>query len=89
MSLTPEEIDAIALKTSEHMTDKKRAQWVDPDTHAEHHDWVKRQMVSEEEKRKIKQKIIQSAIVWAAPICLGFVATALWHAFKNSVNNGG
>lgn len=87
MSLDQEDINAIAAKTSEYMIANKKLQWVDPETHATHHDWIKQKLIDEEEARKVRQKIIQSAIVWVVPICLSFVGFALWQAFKTAIKN--
>lgn len=78
MSLKQDEIDLIASAVTEKLVNEKRAYWVDPETHAEHHEWVKKQIESEKDRRKFRQQVIRSSILWAVPIVIAFVVTSTW-----------
>lgn len=77
MNLTTQDIEAIASKTADELSTRKRAQWVDPETHQEHHTWVSRQLKRETEYSELRQKILTSACIWAIPIVLAFALSAL------------
>jgi len=82
VALSNNDVTAIAKELAEEMTSKKRSQWVDPSTHAEHHEWISERMQAEEEIKAFRRKIIQSSIVWVVPLSLGFVGVALWRHLK-------
>lgn len=79
MALEQDDIDRIAEKLSVCLIESRKARWVDPDTHAAHHEWAAVKMSSEAEWRAMRLRVIESAAIWAIPIIIGFVATAIWH----------
>jgi len=48
--------------------------------HDVHHKWVDDKIDSEKETRKARKRIFESSLIWALPIALGFIATAVWKA---------
>lgn len=76
--MTPADVERIADTLATKIMDSKRAQWVDPETHADHHDWVKGRMASEKDIRELKKRIVMSACIWAVPLILAFLASAVW-----------
>lgn len=78
VTLTDDQLDVIAEKTAERMISAKRAQWIDPETHHEHHEWVKTRITDAEHWREAKRRIALSACIWAVPIIIGFIAVSVW-----------
>lgn len=50
-NLTDDEINAIAKQMADTLTQQRRLQWVDPETHYQHHEWVE-QRRQEDERRQ-------------------------------------
>jgi hypothetical protein len=73
-------IDELANKVADRMMSAKRAQWVDPETHANHHEWIKGKQAFESDIKALKRRIIMSACIWAVPLILAFAASALWRS---------
>lgn len=76
--MSAEQLDKIAARVADELTDRKRALWVEPETHHRHHAWVDSKIVDEEEIKALKKKIIESAVIWAVPIIIGFVVSIFW-----------
>jgi len=87
--LSETELSSIARKLSEQLTANKRAFWVDPEIHAQHHEWVKQRKQDEDDLRSFRQKVIQSAILYAVPLALAFVALASWKAIVAAIQANG
>lgn len=85
MTLTDEQEDRIADKLADRLMSAKRAQWIDPETHSEHHEWVRGRISSEAELRDLKKRIVMSACIWAVPLILAFIASALWREIVASI----
>ena len=66
----------------------KRAQWVDPETHSEHHDWIKQKVAEEEDLRLLRRRIIASACIWAVPLIMAFLASAFWRELIRLIKGG-
>jgi hypothetical protein len=71
-------LDELADKVADKIMAAKRAYWVDPETHADHHDWVRAKKAGEEEFKQLRRRIILSACIWAVPIILAFIVSAIW-----------
>lgn len=82
MNLTPDDIESIAELTAKKLIDEKRAKWVDPDTHDNHHEWVRKKMQDENDRRAMRRRVIESALIWALPIFLTFFAGSIFHSIK-------
>lgn len=89
MTLTPEDVEALATRTADVLTERKRAHWVDPQLHAEHHSWTAVQIQAELDRtefwRGVRQKILVSAAIWSLPILLGAVMLASWEWFIDRI----
>lgn len=85
MTLTDEQEDRIADKLADRLMSAKRAQWIDPETHSEHHEWVRGRINNEAELRELKKRIVLSACIWAVPLILAFIASALWREIAASI----
>ena len=83
--LTHQELDAIAEKIAIKLIDEKRAMWVDPEIHHEDHQWIKSKRFDEVELKKLRRKIIESAVIYAVPIVCGFVALVFWDGLKEAL----
>ena len=86
-SLSDEELAQFANRVAEEIAGKRRAQWIDPQTHHEHHEWVKIQKSREEEFKALRQKIITSACLWAVPIVCAFILSVFWREFVRIIND--
>jgi len=75
-SLSPEDVEAISEQVA------NRLFRVDAETHEEHHDWIKEKIAAEVERRRSRRRILESALIWALPLALVFVGTALWESVK-------
>jgi len=80
--MSPDEIEAISELVAVKLCDAKRAKWVDPDTHDAHHSWVKQKIQDEEDRRSMRKRVIESALVWAFPLFLGFVGISMWQYIR-------
>jgi len=89
LSLEATEIDLIAERTATLLAEKKRAHWVDPEIHAEHHSWTSLQITAQDRRREfwegVRQKIVASAAIWALPILIGAIALVSWEWFIGRV----
>lgn len=83
--MSPDEIEAVSDLVVKKLCDAKRARWVDPDTHDDHHNWVAAKMKDEEERRAMRRKVIESSIGWALPIFLAFIAVSAWQSILHSI----
>lgn len=52
---------------------------MDPRDHWVDHQWTKAMRDNDARWLRMREKILTSAAVFALPIALGFLATALWH----------
>jgi len=73
-------IDDLADKVADRIMVAKRLQWVDPETHANHHEWIKGKQAFEEDIKNLKRRIILSACIWAVPIILAFLLSSVWRS---------
>ena len=78
MELTPKNIEQISDAVVSRMISIKREYWVEPESHYIQHSWVIEQMQEQIEWRKFRNKILQSAVIWALIGFLGFGAMAFW-----------
>lgn len=86
--LTQEDINSIAKALADDLVQKRRLQWVDPETHYQHHQWVLARMEREKERRELANKIIQSACIWAIPLILVWAASSFWDSILQAVRAG-
>lgn len=77
-TLSSEELDRVAEILAEKLFNEKRALWIDPEHHHAQHQWIHSKMLDEEEMRKLRRKIIESAVIWAVPLIVGFVCMIFW-----------
>jgi len=61
-------LDKIADMLADKLTSSKRAQWIDPETHSEHHSFVGKQIQRESDLMELRQRIVMSACIWAIPL---------------------
>jgi hypothetical protein len=85
MPLTADEIDLIAGKVADELASRKRAQWVDPETHSDHHRHVAGLIQREADMTELRKKITYSACIWAVPFILLWVASAFWQSIMRAV----
>lgn len=78
---TPEQLDRVASILAEKLFNEKRALWIEPEAHHSQHKWIESKMLSEEQMRQLRMKIIESAVIWAVPIIAGFVLMVFWDGF--------
>lgn len=83
--LTDEQAEEIAERVARKIMEEKRAAWIDSETHAKHHNWVKNKMQDEDDWRAMRKRIIESSLAWALPIFITAMCTALWQYFKHHV----
>jgi hypothetical protein len=83
--MEPHEIDTLAVRVADELSSRKRAQWVDPDTHSDHHRFVGRQMQREIDMTELKRKIAYSACIWAVPFILLWVASSFWQSIVRAI----
>lgn len=79
-TFSDDQLQSIAKRLADELVEKRRAQWVDPETHYRHHQWVKLRLENEKSRRDLVNKIILSACIWAIPLIIGWVAMNSWHA---------
>ena len=87
--LTDDEINAIAKQMADTLTQQRRLQWVDPETHYQHHEWVEQRRQEDERRREFRNKVIQSATIWAVIIACGYAAKTMWIAFVGAIKASG
>lgn len=78
--MTHEEADLLASRIADELSTRKRAQWVDPETHMQHHQHVAVLIRREEELTELKKKILYSACMWAIPLIFAFVLSSFWQS---------
>lgn len=87
--MTPDDLEKLAElaseKTAEKMCAAKRAQWIDPDTHSDHHRWTAEQIALRAERRAMYRKVAESGLTWAFLLFLGFLAVAAWQSFVQHI----
>ena len=88
-NLSTEDLDQLAALLMEKMFDEKRARWIEPEEHHAQHQWIKTKMLDEEEMRKLRRKIIESAVIWAVPLIIGFVCAVFWDGLQQLVKKIG
>lgn len=79
--LSAEQIDRVAELLAEKLFNEKRALWIEPEQHHAQHQWIQSKMLDEEEMRKLRRKIIESAVIWAVPLIVGFICMVFWDGF--------
>lgn len=87
--LHPDDVASISQQVAEQMVERKRAYWIDPETHARDHALITRIRAEREEGRQFRQKIIQSATIWAVILLIGWLGVVIWQAFGDAVRSGG
>lgn len=85
--LTASQIESISESLARKLVDEKRALWVDPETHAAHHEWIKARLADEADIREMRKRVIESAIVWALPLFLSLIGLAVWQYVKSAITN--
>jgi len=80
--------ERIAQQLAVELTKHKQAHWVESELHYQDHQWIKDRREYEKEHKIVKSKIIQSAIVWALIIIMGFLVKTVWKAFITTVKTG-
>lgn len=88
-NLSAEDIDQLAAILMVKMFDEKRARWIEPEEHHEQHQWIRSKMLDENEMRKLRRKIIESAVIWAVPIIIGFVCAVFWDGLLQMLKRAG
>lgn len=84
--MTENDAAILAKKVVDELTTRKRAQWVDPETHFEHHRHVATLMQREADMSELKKKIIYSACLWALPLLLMWVASSFWQSIVRAIH---
>jgi hypothetical protein len=87
-TLSDEQLDSIANRLADELIQRRRAQWVDPETHSQHHQWVEGRLQAESERKQLINKIILSACIWTIPLILLWVASSFWHSFLDAIGAG-
>lgn len=82
LDLTEDQLDNIAERMTRKLLDEKRALWVDPETHSQHHEWIKDRLNDEAELKVMRKRVIESALIWAVILLLGFVGMSAWFYVK-------
>ena len=80
-----QDIDRIAAKVADELSTRKRAQWVDPETHMQHHQHVAVLIRREADLAELRKKIIYSACMWAVPLICAFVLSSSWQAVLRAI----
>lgn len=78
--MTEEEATYIATKVADELVDRKRARWIEPEIHAQHHGHVSTWIQRESDLTELKKKIIYSACMWAVPLIIAFVLSSFWQS---------
>lgn len=84
-----EDLDRVAAILAEKLFNEKRALWIEPEQHHAQHQWVHSKMLDEDEMRKLRRKIIESAVIWAVPIIIGFVCAVFWDGLLQMIKRAG
>lgn len=79
MSLEKSDLEALSDMTADKILEKRRALWIDPESHYNDHAWIKTLRTEREERRKAWNKIIQSALLWALLVALAFLGKAVYN----------
>lgn len=85
MALNDAEVEAVAEKLASNLMEKRRLQWVDPETHYQHHQFVGGQILRMKNLERLKTKIVMSACIWAIPLILVWVASSFWHSIISAI----
>ena len=85
MSLSDDDATKVASLIADELTTKKRAQWIDPETHSDHHAWIGDKQKNEQEWKKFRSKVLESSVGWAVPLVLMFICVAMWHELENII----
>lgn len=85
MPLSDQELDSLAERLSVCLIDSRRAHWVDPETHADHHEYLRDKISSETEMKAFRKKVAESTAVGGLILLLGFLGTAIFQAVANAV----
>lgn len=80
MALSPDDKSALADIIRDQLQELRLNHWIEPELHARHHAWVNSKVRREADLRKAVRKIALSACIWAVPILLAFLGSAIWHA---------
>jgi len=87
MALNETDIEAIAKQLADNLVEKRRLQWVDPETHYQHHQFVGDQITRMKNLEKLKHKILLSACIWAIPFVLIWLATSFWESILSAIRS--
>lgn len=89
ISLTEEEMDAIADRITTSIIAKRKEMWVDPETHYNDHQWIEGQKKDQEERQAYRRKVINSLTIWALFLVVGFIASAIWKSVIDALKTAG
>lgn len=84
-ALENEELDYIAEKLADELIEKRKALWVDPETHYKHHEWVASKIDDEKNRKELVNKIIQAHVLLVIPIIVFWTLSVFWDAIVDAI----
>ena len=88
MELSEKQIDTIAANVADRLKGERKNRVISNEEHNEHHIFMKNYIDQVHLDKEAKQRIVESAKLWAVLLFLGFTAKAIWDYVQHAIITG-